>query len=197
MKFDWNMFLYDLIDNMTALVQIMAWRRTGYQHYLNQCWYVLLTQIFVTWPQWVKTKCLIYASVTGSLFVQISACHLFDTKQAELQWNMDVIQRSKMLVSKIGHWWRNGVTNLSWEEGQCSMTSMHSFVLINLISLTYSKLVWKWAFCLNTNHISRMGHYRLYSALEWPGQNINQSLKLTKKYSIAGPHRWAMGCLLW
>ena len=38
------------INNIPALVQIMAWRR----HYLNKWWYVLLTYICVIRPQWVK-----------------------------------------------------------------------------------------------------------------------------------------------
>ena len=37
---------YCLVDSLTALVQIMA--------YLKQWWYVLLTHICVTLPQWVK-----------------------------------------------------------------------------------------------------------------------------------------------
>ena len=36
------------INNIPALVQIMAWRQTGESHYLN------LTHICVTQPQWVK-----------------------------------------------------------------------------------------------------------------------------------------------
>ena len=40
------------IDNMTALVQIMAWRRTD--HYLNQWWPRLPIHMCVTRPQWVN-----------------------------------------------------------------------------------------------------------------------------------------------
>ena len=49
-----------LIDDMSALVEIMAGRRTG--DYLKQCWYVLLTHICVTRPQWVDIRCRIQMS---------------------------------------------------------------------------------------------------------------------------------------
>ena len=44
------------INNIPALVQIMAWRCPGASHYLNQWWYSLLTHICITRPQWVKSK---------------------------------------------------------------------------------------------------------------------------------------------
>ena len=42
------------IDNMLTLVRIMAWRRTGPSHYLNQWWHMLPTHICVNRPQWVQ-----------------------------------------------------------------------------------------------------------------------------------------------
>ena len=38
------------IDNMPALIQILAWRRMATSHYLNQWWPSLLTHICVTRP---------------------------------------------------------------------------------------------------------------------------------------------------
>ena len=48
----------DQINNILALVQIMAWRRPGNKHYLNQ-WQ--LVYICVTRPQWVKDIILFFA----------------------------------------------------------------------------------------------------------------------------------------
>ena len=42
------------INNIPALVQIMALRRQATGNYLNQCWPGLLTHICVTRPHWVN-----------------------------------------------------------------------------------------------------------------------------------------------
>ena len=42
------------INNMLALVQIMAWRRPGDKPLSEPMMVILLTHICVTWPQWVK-----------------------------------------------------------------------------------------------------------------------------------------------
>ena len=43
------------IDNIPALVQIIAWREQATSHYLNQWWPSSTTHICVTRPQWVKS----------------------------------------------------------------------------------------------------------------------------------------------
>ena len=43
------------LDNMSALVQIMAWWWKGSSHYLNQWWLNLMMHIRVTQPQWVTS----------------------------------------------------------------------------------------------------------------------------------------------
>ena len=45
---------FSLIDNMRALVQIMAWRRTSDKPLSEAMKYVLLAHMCVTRPQWVK-----------------------------------------------------------------------------------------------------------------------------------------------
>ena len=44
----------DPINNIPALVQIMAWRRSGDKPLSEPMMVNLLTHICVTWPQWVK-----------------------------------------------------------------------------------------------------------------------------------------------
>ena len=51
--------LYGLIDNMAALVQIMAWRRTGEKALSEAVMVCLLTHMCVSLPQWGKKKYLI------------------------------------------------------------------------------------------------------------------------------------------
>ena len=48
----------DLISSIPALVQIMAWRRPGTTHYLNQCLPDSLADIWGTRVRWVNwTRC--------------------------------------------------------------------------------------------------------------------------------------------
>ena len=44
------------VNNIPALVQIMAWRRTGYKPLSEPMLIILLTHICVTRPQWVKSE---------------------------------------------------------------------------------------------------------------------------------------------
>ena len=79
------------INNIPALVSIMAWRRQATSHYLNQWWSSQLTHICVTRPQWVKpplklvTESHISCSTVflkkalhiahGSLYIPLMAVH--------------------------------------------------------------------------------------------------------------------------
>ena len=47
-----------LINNTPALVLIMAWRRPGDKPLSEPMLVISLTHICVTWPQWVKDKCM-------------------------------------------------------------------------------------------------------------------------------------------
>ena len=44
----------DLADDMSTLVQVMAWCRQATSHYLSQCWPRSMPPNGVTRPQWVK-----------------------------------------------------------------------------------------------------------------------------------------------
>ena len=63
------------IDNKPALVQVMARRRTGDKHYLNQ-WYLVHWRIYAS--KWVKWWIGIRGATTRSF--QVIACHLFSAK---------------------------------------------------------------------------------------------------------------------
>ena len=45
---------WDLTDDKSTLVQVMAWCRQATSHYLNQCWPSSMSPYGVTRPQWVN-----------------------------------------------------------------------------------------------------------------------------------------------
>ena len=45
---------HDFTDDMSTLVQVMAWCRQATSHYLSQCWLRSLSPYDVTGPQWVN-----------------------------------------------------------------------------------------------------------------------------------------------
>ena len=56
LEFHWSLFLGCPINNIPALVQIMAWRRLGDKPLSEPMIVTLPTHICVTRPQWVKTE---------------------------------------------------------------------------------------------------------------------------------------------
>ena len=46
----------DLTDDMSTLVQVMAWCRQASSHYLSQCWSRSQSPYGVTRPQWVNSS---------------------------------------------------------------------------------------------------------------------------------------------
>ena len=59
LKYHWSLFLKDPINNILALVQIMAWRRPGDKPLSEAMMVSLPTHTCVTRPQWVLTHNLI------------------------------------------------------------------------------------------------------------------------------------------
>ena len=55
LRFSFNFSPKFRINNITALVQIMAWRLTGDKPLSEPMMVSLLTHICGTWPQWVKS----------------------------------------------------------------------------------------------------------------------------------------------
>ena len=49
--------LKDLTDDLSALVQVMAWNRPATSHYLSQCWSRSRSPYGITRPQWVNVEC--------------------------------------------------------------------------------------------------------------------------------------------
>ena len=48
-----DVFMQNLNDDKSTLLQLMTWYRQSASHYLNQCWPRFMSPNGVTWPQWV------------------------------------------------------------------------------------------------------------------------------------------------
>ena len=75
------------INNIPALVLIMAWRRPGYKPLSEPMMVRSLTHICVTRPQWVNTYfplgLVMHVCTSGlesSSLIEMIVCHLFDKK---------------------------------------------------------------------------------------------------------------------
>ena len=62
------------INNLPALVQIMAWRQPGDKPLSGSMMVSLLTHICVIWPQWVNNKALTFFPLTELVLFHLSDC---------------------------------------------------------------------------------------------------------------------------
>ena len=72
LKFHWSLFLRGPINNISALVQVVAWRRSGDKPLSEPMMVGLPTHICVTRPQWVKMLAL-SSQRQQSMFTYINA----------------------------------------------------------------------------------------------------------------------------
>ena len=96
-NFKWSLMryvLYGLIDNMTTLVQIIAWRRTGDKP-LSEAMLVCFTDIYVTQPQWVNKNCSPYQSLqcVWKHTQEWKKIYSFVLKTVPTNWNTSVLIR--------------------------------------------------------------------------------------------------------
>ena len=79
----WKFVAKGLINNIPALVQIMAWRRPGDKPLSEPMIFNLLTHICVTRHQWVNASppnAAYMRQCIGSVLIQIMACCLFGAR---------------------------------------------------------------------------------------------------------------------
>ena len=121
------------INNIPALVQIMAWRLPGNKPLSEPVMVSLLTHICITRPQWVNTLRLSKAYMgqnTRPSLVQMMVCLLFGTKPLSDNAGLLLIRPWGMHLSEI-------CINICW----CSFNKMH----LKMLSA-------KWQpFCLGRN----------------------------------------------
>ena len=78
------------INNIPALVQIMAWRRPGDKSLSEPMMVSLLTHICVTWPQWVKCYNMGYG--TGALWDLCDGSHSSPLRPViQIQFSLDCV----------------------------------------------------------------------------------------------------------
>ena len=67
----------DLTDDMSTLVQVMAWFHQAASHYLSQCWPRSLSPHGVTKPLWVKIKHHCSSKISGVYMMMSSNRNIF------------------------------------------------------------------------------------------------------------------------
>ena len=72
------------INNIPALVQIMAWRRPGDKPLFEPMMVGLLTHICISPPQWVKLNCFMISGRTIFAKLLLVKCHLASLMISEL-----------------------------------------------------------------------------------------------------------------
>ena len=99
------------INNIPALVQIMAWRRPGYKPLSEPVMVSLLTHICVTQPQWVKSRLLRFqlqyhccAScklsqpwMSNYITQKMRGCYYLCLSTGQLLWYAEVCNKKKSL----------------------------------------------------------------------------------------------------
>ena len=77
---------WDLTDDKSTLVQVMAWCRQATSHYLSQCWPSSMSPYGVTRPQWVNSlTCCIIMSRARTVRLRLAWHHDIDVKPT-LAW---------------------------------------------------------------------------------------------------------------
>ena len=81
----------DLTDDVSILVQVMAWCHQATSHYLSQCWLSLLSPYDVARPQWIKGSHVSSHLVTCTSYAV--ACkwlngHLMPVKWSLIWWHI-------------------------------------------------------------------------------------------------------------
>ena len=106
------------INNILALIQIIAWRPPGDKPLSETMMVSLLTNICVTWPQWVKSIIIMFYSLCSSLLwsrtvASLSHSMLVTTTEWK-QLRMGVAARSLFGSQKIGTS-KNKPWNVLWK----------------------------------------------------------------------------------
>ena len=83
------------INNVPALVQIMAWRRPGDKPLSKPMMVCLLTHICIAWPQWVKDVYVLWYFSKHHTMLEFLYAHLNYTPV----WKTDVLCRGNVRAS--------------------------------------------------------------------------------------------------
>ena len=105
------------INNIAALVQIMAWRRPGDKPLSEPMMVSLTTHICVTLPQWVKSIILFWScSIISILLCFSTECHLSEQRVKEVREMAKQSDIYTKLAQALGEWsWSGLLIVVPWE----------------------------------------------------------------------------------
>ena len=87
---------WDLTDDKSTLVQVMAWCRQATSHYLSQCWPSSMSPYGVTRPQWVNPDLWCH---TASLSLRLT--RHFHSHLAKPYWHLPAIMAAASLSLRL------------------------------------------------------------------------------------------------
>ena len=157
----------DPINNIPALVQIMAWRQPGNTPLSEPKMIILLTHICVTWPQWVKENVsLSFTCIFHSNFIEFVPKSPIVKKSALVRYNGFSME---ILFSC------NSVADINIATKFCTRHDSTSYVPCAKFCSEQLVRIWmrvKW----NFHHIWIM--LKKKSLVKWaPGENSSQNKK--------------------
>ena len=132
LRFHWSFFLKGPINNIPALVQIMAWRRPGDKPLPEPMMVNLLTHICVTRPQWVN-KTTTHSRIVQ--YINYIAFGLGFLTTSSL-WYIWIRHRDSRPPCSVIPWCSNNLLNQS-------KRIIHLFCFIVLSSLTSKIDIWE------------------------------------------------------
>ena len=113
---------WDLTDDNSTWVQVMAWCRQATSHYLSQCWPSSMSPYGITRPQWVIIySCLTHRwwrLVVSFLWVLISWGHLWRGLPPRQVMRLPLRSRSRRVAPFAWNYWWGGDYYYSWS-GYC------------------------------------------------------------------------------
>ena len=140
------------INNIPALVQIMAWRRPGAKPLSETVMVSLLTHICLTRHQWVNTTQTTIARKSSCISVRVKATvTTFVVPSKYRPWDWKYMHGYACLFQEVTPWTPNNYV-WKWQENQFSLKSFRLQItgLVNNNYKTYIGTVWGFTNLRNT-----------------------------------------------
>ena len=103
---------WDLTDDKSTLVQVMAWCHQATSHYLSQCWPSSMSPYGITRPQWVKWNNLFWRSIhyvnslltLEKIFLDICQAISNAIRRMPQDFSEDKLSLSTLVQVMVRHW---------------------------------------------------------------------------------------------
>ena len=175
-----NFFPKGQINNIPALVQIMAWRRPGDKPLSEPMMFSLLTHICITWPQWVKLQQPVMFQCRGMIsIVNKPLCFLRKIQQDVGQYSPSCTMQSQWVSPLVlAHPWPS---HDHATEGTipCESSTQGKTHICNNVMLFNTKLHVKCTFDQVTFNMKGKQFWSIlknFPFLEWTSGNINNAV---------------------